>query len=88
MTQNQTDIGTHVDSALTEILGYPPAREEDLTGAMDSIQRLELLIAIEERLGGALSDHVIAGDTWWASRDTIVAVVTETIARDGAAELH
>jgi acyl carrier protein len=75
MSEAQGDVAAQVDSALREILGYVPPAEDDLTDAMDSIQRLELLIALEEQLGTSLQDNVLDG-TWWASRDYIVSLVT------------
>jgi acyl carrier protein len=70
------DLEEQIDIALREVLGYVPADEEDLSTAIDSMQKLELLIAFEESLLIPFDDEVM-GAEWWASRHGIVTYANE-----------
>jgi acyl carrier protein len=73
---NGSDLEEQIDNALREVLGYVPADQEDLSTAIDSMQKLELLIALEENLSIPFDDEAL-GAEWWASRKGIVTYANE-----------
>jgi hypothetical protein len=74
MALRQPDVAQTVDSALEEVLGYVPSPEDDLTVAIGSMQKLELLIALEESLAVPFDDEALAAE-WWGSRAGILSYV-------------
>lgn len=81
---DQDRIDHEVDAIFTEILGYVPNDEEDLTEAMTSVNRLEFLIIAEERLGLSLQENDLAPDTWWGTSSSIRRMVRVIIDRPAA----
>lgn len=74
----------HVDSALQEVLGYPPAPNEDLS-ELDSLQRLEILVVLEERAGLPFDDEALVGD-WWSDRTALTAYLSSRRVTDPPAQ--
>jgi hypothetical protein len=77
-SRDDHNVEDRVDAALQEVLGYAPQAGEDLTDALDSIQKLEFLILLEERLSLPFGDDAIAGP-WWSRREDIVAFVSSAL---------
>lgn len=67
-------------AALEEVLGYRPTPDESLTDTLDSIQRLELLVLLEESLSLPFEDDAMAAD-WWDTRSGIVGYVSDALGR-------
>jgi acyl carrier protein len=68
-----------VENAMHEVLGYVPQADDDLTSVIDSMQKLELLIALEQSLLVPFDDEALAAD-WWSSRAGIVGYVRQALA--------
>ena len=71
MAGEEVGVAEHVDKALREVLGYEPSADEDLTGAIDSMQKLELLVLLEQNLAIPFEDEALNAD-WWGTKSGIV----------------
>lgn len=78
MADDRAAVEENVYAALREILGYLPEPTDDLDTDIDSMQKLELLVVLEEKLGIPFGDDAVGGD-WWGSREAIVAHVRDEI---------
>jgi acyl carrier protein len=70
-TIDRPTITGAVLEALTDVLGYKPAEDDDLVGAMDSMQKLEVVITLEEAFDIDFDDESLDGN-WWATPANIV----------------
>jgi acyl carrier protein len=69
--QQGTSLALSVDAALSEVLGHEPAPDEDLS-ALDSLERLEVLVTLEEQVDLPFSDDWLVGQ-WWSTREALTA---------------
>ncbi|AVT40932.1 hypothetical protein C6W10_35850 [Plantactinospora sp. BB1] len=83
MTDKMVGVTEQVDNALREVLGYLPPDDEDLTGSIDSMQKLELLVLLEQNLAIPFQDEALGAD-WWASRSGIIGYVESARAQVGS----
>jgi len=72
VAEEEVGVAEQVGKALREVLGYEPSADEDLTGAIDSMQKLELLVLLEEYLAIPFEDEALSAD-WWGTLSGIVA---------------
>jgi acyl carrier protein len=84
MEETNRNVEARVDNAMQEVLGYVPQPDDNLTLAIDSMQKLELLIALEQSLGVPFDDEALAAD-WWSSRAGIASYVLRALGNVGSA---
>lgn len=82
MAGEDVGVAGQVDDALREVLGYEPSADEDLTGAIDSMQKLELLVLLEQHLAIPFEDEALAAD-WWGTRSGIISYAESARAQVG-----
>jgi hypothetical protein len=75
----QAGIGSILDEALHEVLGHAPDADHDLATLLDSMQKLEVLIILEERLEASFEEEDVT--EWWTTRDRLLASVAEAVRR-------